>query len=123
MYLYENMPIQGIEWIIVAVIVLVLFLWGPEKLPKLARSIGQAKKEFEKASRGMEEEVRRFESELKSPTPSEAYRPATATPPPQSSDDKLLEIARSLGIQTEGKTRDQIAQEIIEKTKKTQTAS
>ncbi|MCL7402689.1 MAG: twin-arginine translocase TatA/TatE family subunit [Thaumarchaeota archaeon] len=117
------MPIQGIEWIIVAVIVLVLFLWGPEKLPKLARSIGQAKKEFEKASRGVEEEVKRFESELKSPTPSEAYRPTTATPPPPSSDDKLLEIARSLGIQTEGKTRDQIAQEIIEKTKKTEVAS
>ncbi|MCL7389580.1 MAG: twin-arginine translocase TatA/TatE family subunit [Thaumarchaeota archaeon] len=110
------MPIQGIEWIIVAVIVLVLFLWGPEKLPKLARSIGQAKKEFEKASRGLEEEVRHFESELKSPITSEAYRPL-------SSDDKLLEIARSLGIQTEGKTRDQIAQEIIEKTKKAQTAS
>jgi len=117
------MPIQGIEWIIVAVIVLVLFLWGPEKLPKLARSIGQAKKEFQKASKEVEEEVKHFESELKSPITSETYRPATTAPPPPSSDDKLLEIARSLGIQTEGKTRDQIAQEIIEKTKKTQTAS
>jgi sec-independent protein translocase protein TatA len=116
-YMCENMPIQGIEWIIVAVIVLVLFLWGPEKLPKLARSIGQAKKEFEKASRGARRRSERlFESELKSPITSEAYRPL-------SSDDKLLEIARSLGIQTEGKTRDQIAQEIIEKAKKAQTAS
>ncbi|MCS7126605.1 MAG: twin-arginine translocase TatA/TatE family subunit [Aigarchaeota archaeon] len=116
------MPIQGIEWIIVAVIVLVLFLWGPEKLPKLAKSIGQAKKEFEKASKGVEEEVKQFERDLKSPTPS---TPSTTYMPPPSppSDDKLLEIARSLGIQTEGKTRDQIAQEIIEKTKKKEVAS
>ncbi len=116
------MPIQGIEWIIVAVIVLVLFLWGPEKLPKLARSIGQAKKEFEKASKGVEEEIKQFETGLKSPSYPESYRPVS-TPQSPSSDDKLLEIARSLGIQTEGKTRDQIAQEIIEKTKKPQTAS
>lgn len=117
------MPIQGIEWIIVAVIVLVLFLWGPEKLPKLARSIGQAKKEFEKASKGVEEEIKQFEAEVKSPSYPESYRPVSAPSQSPSSDDKLLEIARSLGIQTEGKTRDQIAQEIIEKTKKPQTAS
>lgn len=92
------MPIYGIEWIVVAVIILVLFLWGPEKLPKIARSIGQAKKEFEKASRGQEEIPQQM-----SPSP-----PA---------DDKLLEIAKSLGISTEGKTRDQIAQEIVERTK------
>ncbi|MEM4449647.1 MAG: twin-arginine translocase TatA/TatE family subunit, partial [Nitrososphaerota archaeon] len=40
----KELAIQGLEWIIVAVIILVFFLWGPEKLPKLARSLGQAKK-------------------------------------------------------------------------------
>lgn len=30
----------------------------------------------------------------------------------------MIEVAKALGIQTEGKTRDQIAKEIIEKTKK-----
>ena len=38
----------GYEWIVVAGILLVIFLWGPKKLPELARSIGLAKKEFEK---------------------------------------------------------------------------
>ena len=91
------MAIYGLEWIIVAVVVIVLLFWGPEKLPKIARSIGQAKKEFEKASKtgGGEEE-----------------RPQVT----QSADDKLLEIAKTLGINTEGKTRDQIAQEVLSKT-------
>jgi sec-independent protein translocase protein TatA len=35
---------QGWEWIIVAVVVLVLF--GGSQIPKLARSLGQAQKEF-----------------------------------------------------------------------------
>ena len=35
---------QGWEWIIVAVVVLVLF--GGTQIPKLARSLGQAQKEF-----------------------------------------------------------------------------
>ena len=92
------MPIYGIEWIVVAVVILVLFLWGPEKLPKIARSIGQAKKEFEKASKGQEE----------------MQQQAVAS---MSSDDKILEIAKSLGISTEGKTKEQIAEEIKEKVK------
>ena len=35
---------SGSEWIIVAVVVLVLF--GGSQIPKLARSLGQAQKEF-----------------------------------------------------------------------------
>ncbi|HNI35266.1 MAG TPA: twin-arginine translocase TatA/TatE family subunit [Microthrixaceae bacterium] len=35
---------QGSDWIIVAVIVLLLF--GGTQIPKLARSLGQAQKEF-----------------------------------------------------------------------------
>ncbi len=97
------MAIQGIEWVVVAIIIAILFLWGPEKLPKMARAVGQARREFEKASKGLEEEI----SKAASLTP-------TTTPPP---DDKLIEVARALNIETEGKTREQIAQEIIAKSK------
>ena len=111
--------IQGIEWIIVAVIILVLLLWGPSKLPKLARSFGEAKREFEKAVKEAEEvkeEVKSVGKLATSPTTSTSTtsKPAASAPP---ADDKLLEVAKALGIQTEGKTRDQIAQEIVEKTK------
>lgn len=112
--------IQGIEWIIVAVIILVLLLWGPSKLPKLARSFGEAKREFEKAVKEAEEvkeEVASVGKLATSPTTSTTSKPAASPAPP--ADDKLLEVAKALGIQTEGKTRDQIAQEILEKTKQT----
>ena len=107
--------IQGIEWIIVAVVILVIFLWGPEKLPKFARSIGQAKKEFERASKGLDEEARKLREEARAVVSPSSPTTSVQTQPPV--DDKLLEVARSLGIETEGKTRDQIAKEIIEKSK------
>ncbi|MDW8083763.1 MAG: twin-arginine translocase TatA/TatE family subunit [Candidatus Caldarchaeum sp.] len=100
------MAIQGIEWIVVAVVLIILFLWGPEKLPKIARSIGQAKKEFERAQRGLEEDI----AKAAAPAPA-----ASQTTP----DDKLIEVARALNIPTEGKTRDEIAKAIVEKSQKT----
>lgn len=114
--------IQGIEWIIVAAIIVILLLWGPSKLPKIARSFGEAKKEFEKAMKEAEEvkqEGRQFATEAKEA----AVQPiksltTTATEEVQAAEDKLIEVAKALGIQTEGKTKDQIAKEILEKTKK-----
>ncbi|MEM4766270.1 MAG: twin-arginine translocase TatA/TatE family subunit, partial [Nitrososphaerota archaeon] len=97
----------GLEWVIVAVIIIVLLLWGPSQLPKMARALGEAKKEFKKAAKEaeeMKEEVR------------EAVRPFTETV--SEAGDELLKIARELGISTEGKTREQIAEEILRVTKK-----
>jgi len=94
------MAIEGIEWLFVGVIALLLFLWEPELVPKLAKTLAEARREFERASRELEEG-------LDSPPP----------PRREESDEKLLEVARSLGVETEGKTRDQIAKEIIEKSK------
>ncbi|MCX8187407.1 MAG: twin-arginine translocase TatA/TatE family subunit [Nitrososphaeria archaeon] len=106
--------ITGIEWIIVAIVLVVLLLWGPSQLPKIAKAFGEAKKEFQKASKEAEEITR----EMK-----ESVRPITetvtaATDEVKKIDDKLLEIAKSLGISTEGKTRDQIADEILKMAKK-----
>ncbi|RLG05476.1 MAG: twin-arginine translocase TatA/TatE family subunit [Thaumarchaeota archaeon] len=106
--------ITGIEWIVVAIVLVVLLLWGPSQLPKIARAFGEAKKEFQKATK----EVEKAEKEVK-----EAVKPITETVSEATSelkkiDDKLLEVAKELGISTEGKTRDQIAEEILKLTKK-----
>jgi len=50
----------GPEWIIVLVVILVLF--GGSQLPKLARSMGQASKEFRK---GLDEGAKDDEQEKK----------------------------------------------------------
>ena len=59
------MPNSPAEWIIILVVVLVLF--GGAKLPKLARSLGQAQKEFKKGiDEGMKDEP---EPQQTPPTP------------------------------------------------------
>lgn len=89
--------IDPIEWVVIGVIILALILWGPSKIPELARALGRAKKEYVKASKEESESTQEETSQI--------------------NDDKLIEIAKSLGISTEGKTRDQIAKEIIERAK------
>ncbi|MGB9728608.1 MAG: twin-arginine translocase TatA/TatE family subunit [Thermoprotei archaeon] len=92
------MAIGPTEWIVIGVIIIALIIWGPSKIPELARALGRAKKEYVEAAK-----------EDKSETEEIAKK--------QVNDDKLIEIAKSLGIDTEGKTKDQIAKEIIEKGK------
>ena len=90
----KEMAIVGYEWLIVLAIIVVLFVWGPQKLPEFARSIGLARKEIEKAYK-----------EASNPTAS----PVEADP--------LIETAKKLDISTEGKTRSQISDEIVAKGK------
>jgi len=48
--------ITGVEWIVVAVIIIVLLLWGPGQIPKLARAFRQAKEEWKKTAEESETE-------------------------------------------------------------------
>ena len=91
------MALVGYEWLIVLGILLVVFLWGPQKLPELAKSIGLAKKEFEKAAK-----------EVSTP-------PSTTAANEQPATDPLIVAAKSLGITTEGKTKEEIAKAIADK--------
>jgi sec-independent protein translocase protein TatA len=94
------LALVGYEWLIVVGILLVVFLWGPQKLPELARSIGLAKKEFEKAAKEA------------STSASTTTTGAVSSSPPS---DALIVAAKSLGITTEGKTKEEIAKEIADK--------
>lgn len=51
----------GFEWIIILIIIAILLLFGPQKLPELARGIGRALGEFR---RGKMEVERQISSEL-----------------------------------------------------------
>ncbi|MCJ7456793.1 twin-arginine translocase TatA/TatE family subunit [Candidatus Bathyarchaeota archaeon] len=89
------MAIVGWEWIVIVAVIIMFFLWGPTKIPQLARSIGQVRKEFERGS--------------KESSPGEEK---TAASGPQ---DALIDTAKRLGITTEGKTKDEISKEIVQK--------
>ena len=95
-----------LQWIIIGVIVVVIFLWGPQKIPELARGIGRAKGEFDKASKEFEAASKQASGAAASPQATPAYAEKTG-------DQMLVETARALGISTEGKSREQISQEII----------
>ena len=90
--------IHGWEWIVILIIGLAIFLWGPSKIPEIARALGRAKGEFERGQREFEEAAK-LELER------------------GSGDDMLVETARKLGISTEGKTMEQLSQEMVEKVK------
>lgn len=60
--------------IIAGIVIVALILFGAERLPKLARSMGQAKKEFEAASAG----------KAAPPEAGAAEPPATPAPEPTS---------------------------------------
>jgi len=114
----------------IAAIILVFFLWGPQKIPELARMVARARREFDNASKEFQKvstEIQNGTSPFLAPsTPAKAtaapalpHAPQTnPTPAPQqpsskTGDQLLIEAARRLGITTGGKTREQIQQEII----------
>lgn len=100
--------ISGWEYILILLVVGALVLWGPKKIPELAKAIGEARGEFERASR---------EARVKSPSTVARERKEP------SSDDLLIDTARKLEIVTEGKTKDEISAEILEKFRETKEGS
>ncbi len=84
--------IEGIEWIILLIIVAALFLFGPQKLPELARGFGRALGEFQRGRLEIEREIRGQFSTLS----------ATDV---HSREER---IASALGLATAGKTETQL---------------
>ncbi len=104
--------LEGWEWLIIGVVAIVIIMWGPSKIPEFARALGRAKGEFSKASK-------EFENAANAPlitTNTTAAAAATAATL-KSKDEVLLETAKNLGISTDGKTREQISEEISAKVK------
>ena len=100
--------LEGWEWIIIGVVAIVIIMWGPAKIPQFARALGQAKGEFNKASK---------EFSTAALTAENSTTAAQQTKTIKTKDEMLLETAQKLGIPTEGKTREQISAEISMKVK------
>jgi len=99
--MFVPLLLQGSEWLIVIVIVVVL-IFGAGKIPDLAKSLGRAQGEFEKGKVESEIEVQKLRQSQQSGQP--ALQP--------SDHDKLIKAAQELGISTDGKADDQIRSEI-----------
>lgn len=93
----------GMEWIYIILILVILF--GGKKFPEIARSIGQAVREFRKGMASFSE-MTSLEGGIKKPEKAEtkAEREVSVT-----------EVAQRLGIEAKGKSAEQLAEEIIRK--------
>ncbi len=89
----------------ILILAVAMFLFGADKLPELARSLGSSMGEFKKAQRESELNLGQFEKSIKEP-------PVTRT------QSKIPEIAEKLGIDAEGKTDEQLLDEIQKSTEK-----
>jgi len=56
-------PIQGIEWLFISLILLILIMWDPQKIPQLARALVEARREYEKAASAVQEVIREVQRE------------------------------------------------------------
>jgi len=128
------MALDPLELATIAAIVVVFFLGGPQKIPELARMVAQARKEFDKASKEFQNVAVGLQNGTSpllatstpakpaaAPLPQPAQQevrsafpqPPAPAPGAKTGDQLLIEAARRLGIPTQGKTRDQIQQDII----------
>lgn len=82
-----------VVWILIAVVV--VFLFGASRIPQFARSLGQARREFNEGSKSI------------AGTSSSSFANNGVDP-----SDPLIQAAQREGIDTAGKTREQIASEI-----------
>ena len=89
------MALIGWEWIVIVAVIIIFFMWGPSRIPQLGRALGQVRKEFNRGSK---------EASL-----------GEDRPAPTSPGDALIDTAKKLGIATEGKTKDEISKEIVDK--------
>ena len=78
----------------ILILLVALILFGPTKLPELARSLGKATGEFKKAQLETENELKRMDK------------------PINERDTKIHNLAIELGLKTENKTTEQLIEEI-----------
>lgn len=87
---------------IALVVVVIIILFGAAKIPELARSLGKATGEFKKGQKEIERELTDIEKSVKES-------------PGEDKSSKIKQMARDLGISTEGKTDEQLLEEIQKK--------
>ena len=109
--------LEGWEWLIIGVVAIVIIMWGPAKIPEFAKALGRAKGEFSKASKEFNDAATMTVNAPATTITATAPAPAASAPILKSKDEMLLDAARNLGVSTDGKTREQIAEEVSAKAK------
>jgi sec-independent protein translocase protein TatA len=86
---------------LVVVLFIILLLFGGKKLPELARSMGSAVREYSDAT-----------------AKPAKYIEEKAKPKEEQDREAILEAAKKLGIETDGRSLNEIAQDLVKATEK-----
>ncbi len=111
---------------LVLIFVVLLLVVGPSKMPEMARTLGQAMKEFRKATTELEQSAMAEGSTATGRLPVAPSEPTVAPLDASGTDsakiegavnpqDGLEDIARRLGIEIGDKSKEQIRKEILDK--------
>lgn len=103
---------------VVLIFAILLLVFGPTKLPKIAKELGKMMQEFNKAASGFKEEIDKASSDLTKdakPSSPRVFQSRVKTTNSGNKDKTVSDIAKRLNITPEGKTNKQIIQEIITK--------
>jgi sec-independent protein translocase protein TatA len=91
---------------IILIVIVVILLFGANKIPELARSLGKATGEFKKGKSEIEAEL------------TDIGKPVKAVKSQENASSKIKKMALDVGIATEGKSDEQLLDEIQKKSKK-----
>src|SRR5882672_12632776 len=107
------MALDPLELATIVGVIIVFFLWGPQKIPELARMIGRARKEFDNATREFQSVANSIQdgtnplfAPLTSPPQTQLPQPGVRSalppppapaPPPHTGDPPPLAAAGKLG--------------------------
>ncbi len=87
---------------LILILIIAIFLFGPNKLPELARSLGKATGEFKKAQIQTESELKQMAK------------------PFDDKDEKIHNLAVEMGLDVRNKSNEQLIEEIRSKIKSTE---
>jgi Sec-independent protein translocase protein TatA len=147
------LALDVLEWGVILVMGAGILIWGPDKIPEMAKTLAQAKKQFDGATKQLQGITKELQTGLNTgnlnidtisnaligagtqagipgnPSPEEIAKatggasgtvsadtaiPQAPSPPKKSADQMLIDMARSLRIDTKGKTREEISQAIMD---------
>lgn len=105
------------------ILVFVLLIFGPDKLPEIARTLGKYYSQLMKYKEFLDEEIKKgmledFSSPSSKKKKKKSIKKKLESKKEDEVDEDLKSLAESLGIDAEGKNRKEIIEEIREKTVK-----
>jgi len=110
--------LTGQDLIIILIALVILLIWGPSKIPGLARAIGEAIREFRRGVSSHEDELEQVAAKLGIDTRGKSREQilreilSKLEGSGQGVDPRVLEVAAKLGIDTRGKSEDELIKEI-----------